>query len=46
METITKTISKPMPMSAHAVHCHMCGGIFVISNTCTNCSHSQCQKCL
>lgn len=31
---------------AHAVHCHQCGSIFVISNTCSNCNHRQCKDCL
>ena len=45
--TTTMLAAKPAPtMSVYAVHCHMCGGVFVISNTCTSCSHVQCQKCL
>ena len=31
----------PLAMSAYAVHCHLCGSIFVISNRCSNCNHEQ-----
>ncbi|OAA56320.1 hypothetical protein SPI_07931 [Niveomyces insectorum RCEF 264] len=42
----TSATATPTMMSAHAVHCHLCGGVFVISTTCTNCAHVQCQQCL
>lgn len=38
--------NKAVGAGAHAVRCHLCSGLFVISNTCSNCHHKQCKECL
>lgn len=47
--TSPRTVSAPVRSFSFSQgsHCHCCGGVFVISNRCSNrqCEHVQCAQC-